>query len=110
MNKIHNKALIRIYFSWDSYSFPCLRMYFSTGCVKEQDVALHGHSRIGIYDVENMEACAMLSATTEGALFWTFDKHYNGQYGRCYLFKSNSDKLRMGGLVTGNRRCGKYLP
>ena len=53
----------------------------------------------------------MLSVTTEGALYWSFDKHYKGQYGRCYLHKSNSDKMdRMKDWVTGNRRCGKYLP
>ena len=84
-------------------------MYFSTGCVKEKDVTVRDHSRIGIYDVEDLEACAMLSVTTEGAPFWAFDKHYKRHYGRCYLFKSNSDKLWVQGLVTGNRRCGKYL-
>ena len=84
--------------------------YFSTGCVKEKDVTVRDHSRIGIYNVENMEACAMLSVTTEGAPYWSFDKHYKEQHGRCYLFKSNSDRLWVEGLVTGNRRCGKYLP
>ena len=85
-------------------------MYFSTGCVKEKDVTVRDHSRIGIYDVEDLEACAMLSVKTEGAPYWSFDKHYKGHHGKCYLFKSNSDKLWVEGLVAGNRRCGKCLP
>ena len=74
-------------------------------------MTLRNHLSIGTHNVENLEACAMLSVTTEGALYWSFDKHYKGQYGRCYLHKSNSDKMdRMKDWVTGNRRCGKYLP
>ena len=83
-------------------------MNFSSGCIKEKGV-LYGKSYdfgygISEHYVDNEEECAILSVSTEAALFWQFQQ-YNG---RCLLKNSNSDRSHYGSIVSGNRRCGKY--
>ena len=53
--------------------------------------------------VANQEACAKLSFSIDGSLFWTFQPSTNF----CWLKTSNSGRVAMENIVSGNKECGK---
>ena len=55
--------------------------------------------------VENMEACAKLSFSTEGAKFWTFLPAEN----LCWVKTSKNGRRPHATVVSGNRACGKPM-
>ena len=71
-------------------------------CVIEQNTNYRGFNIEGSAEVENVEACAILSAETEDASYWT----YVTSTKLCWPKSSNSDKVAMAGVVSGNSQCG----
>ena len=55
--------------------------------------------------VKNQQACATLTGTKEGGLFWT----YRASDKKCWIKNSKKGKRAHKGLVSGNIECGKYL-
>ena len=81
------------------------------GCVIEKETDYLGNDieelqKLQIpYGVKNQQACAALTATKEGALFWT----YRASDKKCWIKTSKKGKRAHKGLVSGNIECGKYL-
>lgn len=75
-------------------------------CVIEQNTNYRGFNIEGSAEVENVEACAILSAETEDASYWT----YVTSTKLCWPKSSNSDKVAMAGVVSGNSQCGIIPP
>ena len=55
------------------------------------------------HKVENQEACAKLTASKEGALFWT----YRDSDKKCWIKTSKKGKTPLKTVVSGNRECGE---
>ena len=53
------------------------------------------------YGVKNQQACAELTATKEGALFWT----YRAKDKKCFIKTSKKGKKTLAGRVSGNVGC-----
>ena len=71
------------------------------GCVVDEDTEYDGEEIKKEEDVENIMACAKLSAETKGARYWTYtaDKI-------CSVKKTNEGKTKTEGVISGNRMCG----
>ena len=76
----------------------------STGCIIENNIVWRGKN-LARTEVENQMACAKLSFSTEGALFWS----YQPSTKLCWAKQSNFDagKITVEGVVSGNNECGK---
>ena len=57
------------------------------------------------FTVKNQQACATMTGTKEGALFWT----YRASDKKCWIKTSKKGKMAQAGLVSGNIECGKLL-
>ena len=82
-------------------------IYFQ-GCLIEDRIDYHDvknsrHQDIKVKRTANQQACADLSATTVGGLFWTWNKKNKN----CIVKSSDSGKKTLGHAVSGNRACGK---
>ena len=82
-------------------------IYFQ-GCLIEDGIDYHDvknsrHQDIKVKRTANQQACADLSATTVGGLFWTWNKNNKN----CIVKSSDSGKKTLGHAVSGNRACGK---
>ena len=53
--------------------------------------------------VENQEACAKLSLSRDGALYWT----YQPSTKLCWPKTSKAGRIAMENVVSGNNECGK---
>ena len=86
-------------------------IYEFAGCVIEKETDYLGNDieelqKLRIpYGVKNQQACAALTATKEGALFWT----YRASDKKCWIKTSKKGKRAHKGLVSGNIECGKCL-
>ena len=67
------------------------------------NIDIGGKGKYGGTVVENKEACAKLSFSTEGAKFWSFSPA--GKL--CYLKTSKKGRRPHYTVVSGNRACGK---
>merc|ERR1712168_1710580 len=72
------------------------------GCVIEEETQYLGHDIQKSVKVENQQACADLTATKEGALFWT----YRTSDKKCFIKSSKKGKKEHTGRVSGNKECG----
>ena len=72
-----------------------------TGCVIEEETMYFGHDIQKGVKVKNQQACANLTATKEGALFWT----YRASDKKCFLKTSKKGKKALAGRVSGNVGC-----
>ena len=77
----------------------------STGCVIDEETDYLGHDIEGGKKVKNQQACATLTGTKEGGLFWT----YRASDKKCWIKTSKKGKMAQAGLVSGNIECGKLL-
>ena len=82
-------------------------IYFQ-GCLIEDRIDYHDvknsrHQDIKVKRTANQQACADLSATTVGGLFWTWNKNNKN----CIVKSSDSGKVAVSFAVSGNRACGK---
>ena len=75
--------------------------HFPPGCIIENSVRLAGNDITWEY-VENEMACAQLSASTDGGLFWTFLPDSKS----CYVKSSDAGKEAYQNRVSGNKYCG----
>ena len=73
----------------------------STGCVIEEDTMYFGHDIQKGVKVKNQQACANLTATKEGALFWT----YRPSDKKCFIKTSKKGKKAFAGRVSGSVGC-----
>ena len=75
------------------------------GCVIEENTQYNslGKSILERWEGESQEACANLSAETEGALFWTYHKTSK----QCFVLSSMLGKKEKENIVSGNRECGE---
>ena len=80
----------------------------STGCIIEEgisypgnDIDIGGTGRYGSSKVENQEACARLSLSTDGASFWT----YHPGESLCFVKTSNSGRKPNPTAISGNSEC-----
>ena len=84
-------------------------MFLILGCIIEEKTNYYGNGiEIGngqtkFVEVENQEACARLSFSTDGSLFWT----YNPTTLRCWVKTSKSGSAAAPESVSGNRECGR---
>ena len=74
----------------------------STGCVIEKNIDYRGYN-LARTEVENQMACAKLSFSNDGALFWT----YQPSTKLCWAKRSKTQKIAMEGVVSGNNECVK---
>ena len=72
-----------------------------TGCVIEEETMYFGHDIQKGVKVKNQQACANLTATKEGALFWT----YRAKDKKCFIKTSKKGKKTLAGRVSGNVGC-----
>ena len=72
------------------------------GCIIEDEINYAGNDLTN-KKTEGYQECADYSASTPGALFWSWSK--NSKY--CYLKTSNAGKTVYDGLMSGNNKCGK---
>ena len=74
----------------------------STGCINEENFVWRGKN-LAREKVENQDACAELSFSTEGALFWS----YQPSTQLCWAKQSNfnAGKIAIRGVVSGNNEC-----
>jgi len=73
------------------------------GCEIEEEIDYRAHNMAGSpHKVENQEACAKLTASKEGALFWT----YRDSDKKCWIKTSKKGKTPLKTVVSGNRECG----
>ena len=75
---------------------------FLTGCLIENNVAYNSFD-IWNGEVENQQACADLSASTSGGLFWT----YQTDSKLCFIKSSDSGRVAMENRVSGHSDCGQ---
>ena len=76
---------------------------FSAGCEIEEKTDYLGHDMKGSpHKAESQEACAKLTASKKGALFWT----YRDSDKKCWIKTSKKGKKANKTLVSGNRECG----
>ena len=78
-------------------------MYEFTGCVIDEDTDYLGNDIGKWTKVENQQACAALTGTKEGGLFWT----YRDSDKKCWIKTSKKGEKEQTGLVSGNIECGK---
>ena len=71
----------------------------------EEETMYFGHDIQKGVKVENQQACADLTVTKEGALFWT----YRAKDKKCFIKTSKKGKKELAGRVSGNKECGKLL-
>ena len=83
--------------------------FFPSECVIEEkmtytgyNIDIGGKGKYGGTVVENMEACAKLSFSTEGAKFWSFLPAKK----LCWV-KTKNRRRPHPTVVSGNRVCGK---
>ena len=67
----------------------------------EEETMYFGHDIQKGVKVKNQQACANLTATKEGALFWT----YRASDKKCFLKTSKKGKKALAGRVSGNVGC-----
>ena len=85
------------------------KMYLILGCIIEETTSYSGNDiEIGngqthFAEVENQAACARLSFSTAGSLFWT----YQPSTSRCWVKTSKSGREADSAAVSGNRECGR---
>ena len=87
---------------------PDKEIIYFQGCLIEDRIDYHDvknsrHQDIKVKRTANQQACADLSATTVGGLFWTWNKNNKN----CIVKSSDSGKKTLGHAVSGNRACGK---
>ena len=67
----------------------------------EEETMYFGHDIQKGVKVENQQACADLTVTKEGALFWT----YRAKDKKCFIKTSKKGKKTLAGRVSGNVGC-----
>merc|ERR1711974_483267 len=73
------------------------------GCEIEEKTDYLGHDMKGSpHKAESQEACAKLTASKKGGLFWT----YRDSDKKCWIKTSKKGKKANKKLVSGNRECG----
>ena len=77
--------------------------HFSSGCVIEKNIDYRGNEKGARAKVENQEACAKLSFSRDGALYWT----YQPSTKLCWPKTSKAGRVAMENVVSGNNECGK---
>ena len=82
-----------------------LRHVISAGCVIEDkiDVTPGKHIKM-IGNVESFDQCAMKAAEIKNAKFWT----YQPSTKNCWAKASNSKKVPLEGVVSGNVKCSDF--
>ena len=79
----------------------------STGCVIDEETDYLGHDIDELkkagkpFTVKNQQACATMTGTKEGALFWT----YRASDKKCWIKTSKKGKKAHKGLVSGSIGC-----
>ena len=73
----------------------------STGCVIDEETDYLGHDIGKAAKVKNQQACATLTGTKEGGLFWT----YQASTKKCWVKTSKEGKTEGAGLVSGSVGC-----
>ena len=73
----------------------------STGCVIDEETDYLGHDIEGGKKVKNQQACATLTGTKEGGLFWT----YQASTKKCFIKTTKKGKMEGAGLVSGSIGC-----
>ena len=67
----------------------------------EEETMYFGHDIQKGVKVENQQACADLTVTKEGALFWT----YRAKDKKCFIKTSKKGKKAFAGRVSGSVGC-----
>ena len=75
----------------------------SSGCIIEKNIDYRDNTKGIKAMVESQEACAKLSFSTDGALFWT----YQPSTKLCWPKTSKAGRMAMENVVSGNNECGK---
>ena len=75
----------------------------STGCVIDEETDYLGHDIEGGKKVKNQQACATLTGTIVGGLFWT----YRTSDKKCWIKTSKKGKKAHAGLVSGSIGCAQ---
>ena len=89
------------------YRFEWYTSSFSTGCVIDEETDYLGHDIDELkkagkpFTVKNQQACATMTGTKEGALFWT----YRASDKKCWIKTSKKGKKPHKGLVSGSIGC-----
>ena len=76
-----------------------LKSMLYPGCIIDQDIDYRDNDIISWTEVTTQQACAVLAASTEGGLFWTWHPNH------CFVKSSNSGKTYKAGDVSGNIQC-----
>ena len=71
----------------------------------DEETDYRGHDIGKGVKVKNQQACATMTATKEGGLFWT----YRASDKKCWIKTSKKGKMAQAGLVSGNIECGKKM-
>merc|ERR1712212_240175 len=71
------------------------------GCVIDEETDYLGHDIGKAAKVKNQQACATLTGTKEGGLFWT----YQASTKKCWVKTSKKGKTEGAGLVSGSIGC-----
>ena len=75
----------------------------SPGCIIEKNIDYRANNKGAMAKVENQEACAKLSFSREGALFWTFQPSTR----LCWPKTNKAGRMAMQNVVSGNKECGR---
>ena len=75
----------------------------SPGCIIEKNIDYRANNKGAMAKVENQEACAKLSFSREGALFWTFQPSTK----LCWPKTNKAGRMAMENVVSGNIECGR---
>ena len=80
-------------------------IFFLKGCVIERGVYITAGNNVGVGGVvvkNGQNECALLCASTEECLAWTFKVSESS----CWLKSDDSSKGHADGWITGNKECG----